>query len=85
MNHAEIKLLIKYLEDNREHLTNLQKEFILSVRNQYKLTGLVTPGQVESLATMKEKVIASANVAIPEPEMGSSLYSQLQEFSYIGY
>jgi hypothetical protein len=85
MNHAELKLLFNSLENNRERLTKLQYEFILSLKAQYGLTGLLTPWQIESLVTIKEKVQALEDNAVPEPDFVSSLYSQLQEFSYIRY
>jgi hypothetical protein len=83
MDRAEIRLLFNYLDINQEQLNRLQNEFILSLKNQYKLTGLLTPGQIDKLVIIKEKVYSLKNNHSPEPDFASSMYSQLPEFSYL--
>jgi hypothetical protein len=80
MDHQEIKHLFNYLESNNLNFTRLQSDFIVSLRIQYKVTGILTPIQTESLLDLKEKV--NSYDGIPEPEFNSSMYSQLQENLY---
>jgi hypothetical protein len=56
MGHTEIKLLLSYLENNREYLSILQNEFVLNMKNQYKWTGIITNGQLENLEDIKERI-----------------------------
>lgn len=77
MGHKEIKQLFNYLDTNRNNLSRLQQEFIDSVRQHYKVTGLLTSVQAESLLGLSEKVNESE--FIPDTEFVSGLYSQLQE------
>jgi hypothetical protein len=58
MDNTEIKLLFNYLESNREQLSQLQNEFVVSLRKQYKWTGIITPAQIESLENIKERIFA---------------------------
>lgn len=86
MSHSEIKLLFKYLDDNKEQLVSLQKEFLVKLKNQYKFTGLLTPTQIENLIIIKEKVhYAMENSSVPDEDFFSGLYSQLQEDNYFNY
>ncbi|MGE5419916.1 MAG: hypothetical protein ACM3UT_07000 [Chloroflexota bacterium] len=77
MDYKEIKQLFNYLENNRNHFSSLQLEFIDSLRKQYKVTGLLTSVQSESLIDLREKI--NSDEIIPDPEFISGLYSQLQE------
>lgn len=78
MDHKEIKHLLNYLDNNKKAFSTLQMEFIDSLRKHYKITGLLTTIQVESLYSLKEKVISGNNI-VPDAEFISGLYSQLQE------
>ncbi len=77
MDYKEIKNLFKYLEDNRKHFSRLQLEFIDSVRRHYKVTGLLTSIQSESLSRLKDRI--NNEETIPDTDFISGLYSQLQE------
>ena len=80
MDHKDVKSLFNYLESNRKSFTKLQLEFIDSLKKQYKVTGLLTSVQSESLVNMKEKV--NSNFNVPDTDFISALYSQLQENYY---
>lgn len=77
MDYKEIKHLFNYLDNNRKKFTALQLEFIDSLKKHYKITGLLTSIQMESLLGLKEK--ANSYESLPDPEFISGLYSQLQE------
>jgi hypothetical protein len=77
MDYKEIKNLFKYLEENRMHFTRLQLEFIDSLKRQYKVTGLLTSIQSESLSCLKDRI--NHEESIPDTDFISGLYSQLQE------
>lgn len=77
MEYKEIKNLFKYLEDNRKHFSRLQLEFIDSLKRQYKVTGLLTSIQSESLSSLKDRI--NYEEQIPDTDFISGLYSQLQE------
>lgn len=77
MEYKEIKQLFSYLESNSKSFTRLQMEFIDSLKKQYKVTGLLTSVQSESLIDLKEKV--NSYEIIPDTDFISGLYSQLQE------
>lgn len=77
MDYKEIKALFNFLEGNRKNLSSLQQEFIDSLRQHYKITGILTSVQVESLLHLKEKVDSYENV--PDEIFVSGLYGQLIE------
>jgi len=77
MDYKEIKNLFNYLEDNRKHFSRLQLEFIDSVKRQYKVTGLLTSIQSESLSRLKDRI--NYEETTPDTDFISGLYSQLQE------
>ena len=77
MDYKEIKNLFKYLEENRKHFSRLQLEFIDSLKRQYKVTGLLTSIQSESLSSLKDRINYEDN--LPDNDFISGLYSQLQE------
>ncbi|HLN22261.1 MAG TPA: hypothetical protein VK213_14295 [Bacteroidales bacterium] len=77
MDYRETKNLFNFLDTNRKHFTPLQLEFIESLKKQYKVTGLLTSVQAESLLTLKDKV--NSFELIPDEEFMSGLYSQLQD------
>jgi hypothetical protein len=77
MEYKEIKNLFKYLEDNRKHFSRLQLDFIDSLKKQYKVTGLLTSIQSESLSSLKDRINYEEN--LPDTDFISGLYSQLQE------
>ena len=56
MDRQEFKILLNYLENNREHLNTLQNEFISSLKENYKATGVLTKRQVEFLYDTKEYI-----------------------------
>ena len=58
MDNNEIKLLFDYFESNKEQLSQLQNDFIVSLRKQYKWTGIITPAQIESLKNIKERLLS---------------------------
>ncbi|HLP74174.1 MAG TPA: hypothetical protein VK155_14810 [Bacteroidales bacterium] len=77
MDYKEIKQLFNFLESNRKNLTSLQQEFIDSLRQHYRITGILTSVQTESLNNLKEKINSYENV--PDQEFVSGLYGQLIE------
>ncbi len=77
MDYKETKQLFNFLEDNRKNFTRIQLEFIDSLKKQYKVTGLLTSVQAESLSFLKDKV--NSYETIPDTDFISGLYSQLQE------
>lgn len=77
MEYNEIKQLFSFLESNRKNLSKLQQEFIDSLRQNYRITGILTSVQVESLLNLKEKINSYENV--PDEEFVSGLYGQLIE------
>lgn len=77
MDYKEIKQLFNYLDSNRKNFTSLQLEFIDSLRKQYKVTGLLTSVQTESLLDLRDK--AETVDVMPDTDFISGLYSQLQE------
>jgi hypothetical protein len=77
MDYKEIKQLFNFLESNRKNLTSLQQEFIDSHRQHYRITGILTSVQTESLNNLKEKINSYENV--PDQEFVSGLYGQLIE------
>jgi hypothetical protein len=62
MSHTEIKTLFNYLENNREHLSRIQNDFVTEVRNKYKWTGIITARQIESLLDIQSTVPAAATI-----------------------
>jgi len=80
MDYKEIKHLFKYLDDNRKNFTRLQLEFIDSLKTHYKVTGLLTSIQAESLMGLKDRI--NYEEPIPDTDFISGLYSQLQENYY---
>lgn len=80
MEYREIKNLFNFLESNRKHFSALQLEFIESLRKTYKVTGLLTSVQAESLLALKDRV--NSYEYIPDAEFISGLYSQLQDTYY---
>jgi hypothetical protein len=62
MNYYEIRGLFSYLEDNRDHLNSLQSDFITNLKDHYKKTGIVTPGNIESLLAIKEKIPVAMSI-----------------------
>lgn len=77
MDYTEIKQLFNFLEINRKNLTSLQQDFIDSLRQHYKITGILTSVQVESLKNLREKV--NSYESVPDEEFVSGLYGQLME------
>ena len=56
MDRLEFKILLNYLENNQEHLSTLQHEFIASLKEHYETTGVLTKRQVEFLYDLKEYI-----------------------------
>ena len=56
MDSQEFKILLNYLENNREHLNTLQNEFITTLKENYNATGVITKRQVEFLYDSKEYI-----------------------------
>jgi hypothetical protein len=56
MDNQEFKILLNYLENNREHLNTLQNEFITTLKERYNATGVITKRQVEFLYDSKEYI-----------------------------
>lgn len=61
MDYYEIRNLFSYLEDNSNNLSTLQNEYVTNVRRHYKWTGAITPGQIDNLLTIKEKISTLVN------------------------
>ena len=56
MDRQEIKYLLNYPENYPGHLNSLQNEFIASLKEHYKSTGVLTKRQVECLNEIKEYI-----------------------------
>lgn len=56
MDRKEIKILLNFLENNREHLNPLQLGFLASIKNQYTSTWVLTKRQVDFLYDIKEYI-----------------------------
>jgi len=73
MDRQEIKSLLNYLENNREHLNSLHRELLASLKVHYSVTRFLTKRQVEYLYEMKEH--------IPSPGMKEIVYeSELSKY-----
>ncbi len=53
MDSNEIKFLLNYLENNPVCLNPLQYEFIVSLKENYRWTGVITKRQIECLSDLK--------------------------------
>jgi uncharacterized protein YbaR (Trm112 family) len=58
MNRKEIKFILNYLDNNREHLETSQHEFLATLKKQYNATGVLTKKQAEFLYDIKEHIPA---------------------------
>lgn len=56
MDRKEINFLFNYLENNSRHLNSLQHEFVVSLKQHYKSTGVLTKRHVECLYVIKEYI-----------------------------
>ena len=56
MDRQEINFLLNYLENNPEHLNSLQHEFVASSKKHYRVTGVLTKRQLESLYEIKDYI-----------------------------
>ncbi len=56
MDRQEIKFLLNYLENNPKHLNSLQHEFITTLKEHYKSTGVLTQRQIECLYEIKDYI-----------------------------
>jgi hypothetical protein len=56
MDRQEIKFLLNYLENNLKQLNSLQHEFLVSLKANYRATGVMTKRQVEGLHEIKEYI-----------------------------
>jgi hypothetical protein len=65
MDRQQIKLLFSYLFSNSKKLTSLQHKFVSSLNEQYRLTGVLTKRQTESLCELRDYIESVLN----EPEM----------------
>jgi hypothetical protein len=53
MHRKEIKFILSYLDNNREHLDILEHEFLATLKKQYNVTGVLTEKQTEFLYDIK--------------------------------
>jgi hypothetical protein len=56
MDRREIKLLLNYLDSNVKHLSSLQCKFIASLKERYRMTGVITQKEMECLTEMQEMI-----------------------------
>ena len=56
MDRQEIKFLLNYMENHPEHLNSLQHEFIVTLKDHYNATGVLTKRQVECIYEIKEYI-----------------------------
>jgi uncharacterized protein YbaR (Trm112 family) len=69
MDRQEINFLLNYLENNSRHLNSLQHEFVVSLKEHYKSTGVLTKRQIECLYAIKEYIpLLVAESAVYESE-----------------
>ncbi|HEX2976754.1 MAG TPA: hypothetical protein VHO68_12535 [Bacteroidales bacterium] len=79
MDRKEIRLLFNYLVSNSKHLTPLQEEYMLSLKEQYSLTGVLTKRQIESLVEIKEFIPSNTS---EEPDQAYEYQAQYSGFDY---
>jgi hypothetical protein len=65
MNRREIKFILSYLDNNRDHLDSLQTDFVDTLKKQYNATGVLTKSQAEFLY---EYIISLSPATIFESE-----------------
>ena len=56
MDRQEVKFLLNYPEKNPAHLNSLQHEFVYSLKEHYKSTGVLTKRQAECLSEIKKSI-----------------------------
>ena len=84
MDRLEFKILLNYLENNQEHLSTLQHEFIVSLKEHYETTGVLTKRQVEFLYDLKEYIgslVLEKDIHEPESDKYAAQYSSFDHFS----
>jgi uncharacterized protein YbaR (Trm112 family) len=84
MDRHEIKFLLNYLENNRQHLNSLQNKFISSSKENYNTTGVLTKRQVESLYDIKDYIPAMVRgkaVFESDSENHQAQYSSVDYFT----
>lgn len=89
MDIQEINILLNNVENNREHLNTLQKEFITSLKENYNATGVLTKRQVEFLYDSEEVpirsrinlLIGAANRYFFPPQLSKHCHSERSEES----
>jgi hypothetical protein len=84
MDRKEIFFLLNYLENNLKELNSLQHAFIVSLKAQYRSTGVLTQRQVESLYAIKEHILSpSLEKSVPESDSDTyhAQYSSLDSSS----
>jgi hypothetical protein len=84
MDRHEIKLLLNYLENNLKHLTSLQCKFIVSLKERYRMTGVLTPKEEESLKEIEELISSQeAEVVGAESDKYQAQYSSFDYGTFI--
>lgn len=87
MDRHEIKLLLNYLENNLKHLTSLQNKFLVSLKERYRMTGVLTPKEEECLKEIKELIPSvidqEAEVVGAESDKYQAQYSSFDYGTFI--
>jgi hypothetical protein len=84
MDRQEFKFLLNYLENNREHLNTLQHKFIVSLKDNYNATGVLTKKQVEFLYDTNEYIrsqVLEMSVHESESDRYAAQYSSFDHFT----
>lgn len=82
MDRQEIKSLLNYLENNREHLNKIQLEFLASLVKLYNATGVLTKKQLECLSDMKEYIPSlMLKDVVSDPDFYRAQYSSYDNLS----
>jgi hypothetical protein len=83
MDRQQIKLLFSYLFSNSKKLTSLQHKFVSSLNEQYRLTGVLTKRQSESLCELKDYIESVLNEPEVAYDSGPDTYTaQYSSFDY---
>lgn len=82
MDRQEIKFLLNYTENYQGHLNSLQLNFLVTLKNLFNATGVLTRKQVEFLYEIKESIPAhSSEESVLQPEY----YNYPAQYATINY
>jgi uncharacterized protein YbaR (Trm112 family) len=71
------------MENNQEHLPSLQHQFIVSLKEHYKSTGVLTKRQVECLYLIKDYIPSLALKETVYESESDKFQAQYSSFDYL--